>query len=110
MINMYDTDSELFQNIWLNNTLINGNGTAIRTDCPAKTRLECVNIVNANHFEKNVASGSGGAIYSATFGMVKINNTMIDNKAGQGNDDVGSFPYSLGFVTRSKRILNSLKI
>ena len=36
---MYDTDSEFYANFWLNNTIINGNGTAIRTDCPPKTRL-----------------------------------------------------------------------
>lgn len=50
---MYDTDSEISENLFLNNTLVNGDGAGVRVECPPNNLLECVNIMRNNIFEGN---------------------------------------------------------
>jgi predicted outer membrane repeat protein len=67
---MYDTDSEISENLFLNNTLVNGDGAGVRVECPPNQQLECVNIMRFNIFEGNQATGYGGAIASTLYAPI----------------------------------------
>jgi len=50
---LYESDSVFEQNVFVNNTLTNGNGGTITADCDTLSQLSCVNYLQDNLFEGN---------------------------------------------------------
>ena len=98
---MYETDSLFADDVFLNNTLTYGNGATITAECDSQSLLSCLNFLTQNLFEGNTASGTGGAIFSSLYGPFTLNNMMIKNRALRGGDNIGSYPYMLGFLNKT---------
>ena len=105
---LHESDSVFESNVFINNTLINGNGGTLTADCDSLSQLSCVNYLQDNLFEGNQASGRGGAVVTSLYGPVSLNNLMVHNRALRGGNNLGSYPYMLGFLTKDKRVLTTL--